>query len=91
MGFRFCFTSAVVMSPGRRGGQAALAGIAPHWLGGGAGQQGWGKVNTPSSLCAVLGKPIRLIALTSLPRDRQTALQKSCRSSLLWVCKSFVF
>ena len=53
MGFRFCFTSAVVMSPGRHGGQAAPAGIAPHWFGGALGSRGGESEHPLRSLCSV--------------------------------------
>lgn len=54
MGFRFCFTSAVVMPPGRHGGQAAPAGIALHWLGGGRWAAGVGESeHSLRSLCSV--------------------------------------
>lgn len=75
MGFRFCFTSAV-MSPGHRGGQGSPR---CHRSAPGGWAAGVAESETHPGLCAVLGKPIRLIALTSLPRDRHKRAAEALR------------
>lgn len=67
VGFRFCFTSAV-MSPGCLAGIAAPARNAPR--GGRCGEWGWESEHPVSFLCSVRNIN-QVIALTSLPRNRR--------------------